>query len=187
MVDFYPGRSPPRTAGLVRPRPTEDTPPASESDSERPDVTKSPHTRRVLKKSCNNAPLVPILLHDRLRDLDDDDDDEATAPIPAITTYASVAAPRIDPQPTPPPGTTRTQPDRPSAPRKALPPTKVSRQRKATPPPQRESRHSPHRLILRWTTSPPAIDQRASVTALAAVLREATFERHCPPHIQGVN
>ncbi|KAJ7847963.1 hypothetical protein B0H13DRAFT_2362179 [Mycena leptocephala] len=51
----------------------------------------------------------------------------------------------------------------------------------------RQSHRSPHRLILRWTAFPPTIDQPAPVTALAAVLDNATLERHCPCHVQGVN
>ncbi|KAJ7739787.1 hypothetical protein DFH07DRAFT_965587 [Mycena maculata] len=269
-----PGGSPPRTAGLVHPRPTEDTPPHSDSSSEgsgRPAVTRSPHTRRVVKRSRNTRPeleaityanlatpttllpagpnveepaeenpappdapseetpaerltdeLIETLrlagrmvselnrmvppgtpyhwrlthfadqLHSQIGTLPEADDQDDAAPTPALTTYASVATPRdprTDPRSTPPPGTHSTRPDRPSAPCKAdaPPPTKASKQQKAALPSQRQPRHSPHRLILRWTASPPTIDQRPSVTALAAVLGDATFERHCPGHIQGVN
>ncbi|KAJ7711101.1 hypothetical protein B0H16DRAFT_1480556 [Mycena metata] len=47
------------------------------------------------------------------------------------------------------------------------------------------SAHSPHRLILRWTDSPPST--LASVTSLAGLLDTATIEQLLPPHVQGVN
>ncbi|KAJ7934428.1 hypothetical protein B0H13DRAFT_2305856 [Mycena leptocephala] len=43
---------------------------------------------------------------------------------------------------------------------------------------------SPHPPLDRL---PPEIDQRAPVTALASILDDATYERHAPPHIRGVN
>ncbi|KAJ7671142.1 hypothetical protein B0H17DRAFT_1141584 [Mycena rosella] len=104
-------------------------------------------------------------------------------------TYASMTASRVTPDPrsAPPPGTKSTCPNRPSAPQKAPPPTKASKKQQAIRPMCRQARQSPHRLILRWTSGPPAIPNRPSVTALAAVLSNVAFERHCPPHIQGVN
>ncbi|KAJ7937570.1 hypothetical protein B0H13DRAFT_2302733 [Mycena leptocephala] len=127
----------------------------------------------------------------------EDDDGEtpapAPAPAPATPTYADVAAPHVTrayPQSAPlPPVTRGDHPNRPSAPRLANPPTKVSKQHKAASRPsvRRNPRHSPHRLILRWTASPPTIDHRAPVTALAALLDNATLEHHSPSHIQGVN
>ncbi|KAJ6552123.1 hypothetical protein DFH09DRAFT_1086242 [Mycena vulgaris] len=260
--------SPARAAGFVHPRPRDDTPSPSESSPERsgcPPVVKSPHTRRVLKRTRTGSPLDPITytepaqspsppvadsdveeaarelsplpaepsaarealeeellkclrsVYPLLEELDallepevafphfllhhthrifvrvhgDDAVSPAPAPAPApiVATYASVAASHVtaDPQSAPLPGTKSTRPDRPSAPRKAPPPTKASKQHKATRPTHRQSRHSPHRLILRWISGPPAISDRPSVTALAAVLNDATFEHHCPPHIQGVN
>ncbi|KAJ6602588.1 hypothetical protein DFH09DRAFT_1125162, partial [Mycena vulgaris] len=124
--------------------------------------------------------------------------DDIPAPLPPAiptATYASVATTRVtraDPHPQSalPPVTPATRPDRPSAPRTALPPTKTSKKKRPTQPsptPRRQSRSSPHRLILRWTVSPPAITQHTSVTAMTAVLDDATFERHSPSHIQGVN
>ncbi|KAJ6602317.1 hypothetical protein B0H10DRAFT_1958077 [Mycena sp. CBHHK59/15] len=103
------------------------------------------------------------------------------APAPVAATYASVAASRVtaDPRSALPPATMSTRPDWPSAPQKVPLPTKASKQQKAC--------HSPHHLILHWTSSLPAIPDRPSVTALAAVLNNATFECHCLRHIQGVN
>ncbi|KAJ6465672.1 hypothetical protein DFH09DRAFT_1225156 [Mycena vulgaris] len=96
--------------------------------------------------------------------------DDIPAPLPPAiptATYASVATPRV----------TRADPH----------PHKKKRPTQPSSTPRRQSRSSPHRLILRWTVSPPAITQRTSVTAMTAVLDDATFERHSPSHIQGVN
>ncbi|KAJ7938779.1 hypothetical protein B0H13DRAFT_1851366 [Mycena leptocephala] len=83
---------------------------------------------------------------------------EPVAPAPAPITYASVAAPRVTiadpPRSALPPATKHSRPDRPSAPPPASPPTKAGKQRKAVPE-GRGPHHSPHRLILRWTDSPP--------------------------------
>ncbi|KAJ7794816.1 hypothetical protein B0H14DRAFT_3496673 [Mycena olivaceomarginata] len=47
--------------------------------------------------------------------------------------------------------------------------------------------HPTAHLILRWTVSPPKIDQLAPVTALAALLDDTTYERHAEPNIRGVH
>ncbi|KAJ7436366.1 hypothetical protein B0H11DRAFT_2294901 [Mycena galericulata] len=125
-------------------------------------------------------------IHDRVRE------DSVVAPAPAPTTYASVTAPHVTtadshPRPAPPPVTKSTRPDRPSAPCPASLPTKASKQQKASPTPRRDAHHSHHRLILRWTTSPPPINQCAPVMALATVLGDATLEHRSSSHIRGVN
>ncbi|KAJ7830599.1 hypothetical protein B0H13DRAFT_1915863 [Mycena leptocephala] len=231
--------SPAHAAGLVHPRPRDDTPSPSESSPERsgrPPVVKSPHTHRVLKRSRTGPPLDPITYTEPAQPQSlpaaDSDVEEATrepSPLPAEPSAAREALEEellrrlrsvyplleeldallepeaafphfllhhthsifvqvhIDDAVSPsPPRCHSTPPDRPSAPRKAPPPTKASKQQKATQPMHRQ-RHSPHRLILRWASGPPAISDRPSATALAAVLNDATVEHHCPPHIHGVN
>ncbi|KAJ7731446.1 hypothetical protein DFH07DRAFT_968767 [Mycena maculata] len=244
---------PPRTVGLVHPRPTEDTPPHSDSSSEgsgRLAATRSPHTRRVVKRSRNTRPeleaityaslatpttllptgpnveepaeenpappdapseempverltdeLIETLrltgrmvselnrmvppgmpyhwrlthfadhLHSQIGTLPEADDQDDAAPTPAITTYARYPSR---------PALGTTQGGRTT--------TYKSQQTAescfAITAPTAPFTPSPHSAL---DCLPLIIDQRPSVTALAAVLRDATFEHHCPGHIQGVN
>ncbi|KAJ7436182.1 hypothetical protein FB451DRAFT_1307892, partial [Mycena latifolia] len=104
-----------------------------------------------------------------------------TSPPIIAPTYASVAStahtPRSDPiRSAPPPAPARNR---------APPEPSVPARKSKKPHSPRRPRHSPHRLILRWTGSPP--EARATVTVLAAALDKAAREHHAPPYVQGVN
>ncbi|KAJ7264814.1 hypothetical protein C8J57DRAFT_1230581 [Mycena rebaudengoi] len=115
------------------------------------------------------------------------DSDSAPTPVPTFADVASAAPPRSDRRLEPqPPGNVRTRTERPSAPKPALRPT-PAKPRKSAPPTASSKAHSPQRLILCWTTSPPALDKRASVSLLAAVLNDGTREPNVAPRIAGVN
>ncbi|KAJ7909548.1 hypothetical protein B0H13DRAFT_2330254 [Mycena leptocephala] len=229
-----PGSSPPQTAGLVRPRPPDDTPPSSPERPGHPAVLKSPHTRRTLEKSRTGTPLDPIEystpapltpipvahaevrhgepaspvlrfwetpeyllaveigdLIDHARNLVHELQEFHTDPVHALlgrarALYASLT-PEVDHTPAQSPS-----PPYPSRPALGTTLGNSAYESQYTAegicaPSWRELRHSPHRLILRWTDSPPAINQRAPVTALASILDDSTLERYSPSHIQGVN